>query len=79
MFVPSLAFLKPFTQDQVAGVKGGPRENEREPESALSASLLDGLVSRESRRVTVVTGGVTSLHRRLLCHQLQSRARFSQT
>lgn len=30
MFVPSLAFLKPFTQDQVAGVKGGLREKERE-------------------------------------------------
>lgn len=70
----ALLSYKPFTQDQVAGVKGGLREKERErePESALSASLLDGVVSRESSRVTVVTGGVTSLHRRLLCHQLQS-------
>ncbi len=39
MFVPSLAFLKPFTQDQVAGVGGGGggggREKTRESQRAL--------------------------------------------
>lgn len=76
----ALLSLSPSHRIRSQAWRGGwERKREREPESALSASLLDGVVSRESSRVTVVTGGVTSLHRRLLCHQLQSWARFSQT
>lgn len=42
LFIPTLARPKPFTQDQVAGVKGALREKERDAERFISKSAWWG-------------------------------------